>query len=334
MNYKIDQKSNFSVVIPNLNSMLTIQCTLDSVSKAARAYSSNLIEIILVDNGSGDDSPLIIKAWLKSNPDIKFKLFQESSPNSPGLARNVGIVNSASPNILFLDSDDRLHADIFSTLDAKIKSDTELIFFNYEVRQSNQIAPYKKNRNLMTYSNSKLDLLLQYVTLSTDNSVIAICFSKKLLLSGTEILFDKGIYEDIYFLAKVFLKAKKVEFLDQELYIKNETLGSITDSLTRDHIYFYMKAWKSVQSLINKNLSHSITSSHIDKSIRGVIGQMVMKIDRSNLNDTEKEEMRRHLANCIREFYPNVKKYLLSTEHTLLDKYSINFVKCYYDSYG
>jgi hypothetical protein len=86
------------------------------------------------------------------------------------------------------------------------------------VKQSSQTVHHqeKRNRNLMSYSNSKLDLLLQYVTLSTDNSVIATCFSKKLLLSGTEILFDKGIYEDILFLAKAILKVKKVEFLDQE----------------------------------------------------------------------------------------------------------------------
>jgi hypothetical protein len=158
--------------------------------------------------------------------------------------------------------------------------------------------------------------------------------SKKLLLSGTEILFDKGIYEDIYFLAKVILKVKKVEFLDQELYVKNETIGSITNTLTRDHIFFYIKAWKSVQSLIYQNLSYLRTSSHIDKSIRGVIGQMVMKIDRSNLNDTEKEEMRLYLAKCIQEFYPKVEKHLLNSEGTLLDKHAISFVKCYNNFYG
>jgi len=334
LDHKTAQKLNFSVVIPNLNSMLTIEGTLDSVAKAARVYGSNQIEIILVDNGSVDDSPIIIKAWVKSNLDIKFKLFQESSSGSPGFARNVGIVNSASPNILFLDSDDHLQVDIFSTLDANIKNDTELIIFNYEVKQSSQIAPLKRNRNLMSYSNSKLDFLLQYVTLGTDNSVIATCFSKKLLLSGTEILFDKGIYEDIYFLAKVILKVKKVEFLDQELYVKNETIGSITNTLTRDHIFFYIKAWKSVQSLIYQNLSYLRTSSHIDKGIRGVIGQMVMKIDRSNLNDTEKEEMRLYLAKYIQEFYPKVEKHLLNSEGTLLDKHAISFVKCYNNFYG
>ena len=333
MDYKIEQKLKFSVVIPNLNSMLTIQDTLDSVSKAARSYGSNLIEIILVDNDSSDDSPSIIEAWSKSNWDIKLKKFQESSRGSPGLARNVGILNSAAPNIMFLDSDDRLHADIFSTLDANIKNDTEIIIFNYEVRQSNLHTSRKKNRNLISYSNSKLDLLLQYVTLSTDNSVIATLFSKKLLLSNRKILFDKGIYEDIYFLAQVIFKAKKIEFLNQELYIKNETLGSITNSLTRDHIHFYLKAWKSVQSLISQNLSYSLTSRYIDKSIRGVIGQMAMKIDRSNLNEAEKEEMRIYLAKCIKEFYPKVERHLLSTEDTLFDKYAINFVKCYNNFY-
>ena len=176
-------------------------------------------------------------------------------------------------------------------------------------------------------------MLSQYVTLGTDNSVIATCFSKKILLSDTKILFDKGIYEDIYYLAQALLKARKIQILDLELYIKNEVLESISNSLTRDHIYFYLKAWKSVQSLIGPNLSYSLTSRYIDKSIRGAIAQMVVKINRSNLKEAEKEEMRVYLANCIQEFYPKVERHFLSTEDTPLDKYAINFVKCYNNFY-
>lgn len=314
--------------------MMTIKDTLDSASKAAREYDSNLIEIVLVDNGSCDDSLRIIEAWLKSNPDIKLKLIQEPCPGNPGLARNVGLLNSESQNILFLDSDDCLHADVFAILNANIKKDTDLIIFNYEVRQSSLTPPHRKNRNLTSYGKSKLELLSQYVTLGMDNSVIATCFSKKLLLSHTKIFFDKGIYEDIYYLAQALLKARKIQILDLELYIKNEVLESVSNSLTRDHIYFYLKAWKTCQSLISQNLSYSLTSRHIDKSIRGVIGQMVVKINRSNLSEAEKEKMRVYLANCIQEFYPKVERHFLSTEDTLLDKYAINFVKCYNKVYG
>jgi glycosyltransferase involved in cell wall biosynthesis len=144
LDYKIAQKLDFTVVIPNLNSMMTIKDTLDSASKAARAYDSNLIEIVLVDNGSCDDSLRIIEAWLKSNPDIKLKLIQEPCPGNPGLARNVGLLNSESQNILFLDSDDCLHADVFAILNANINKDTDLIIFNYEVRQSSLTPPTEK----------------------------------------------------------------------------------------------------------------------------------------------------------------------------------------------
>lgn len=309
--------------------MATIQNSLDSVLKAAKVYGSNLIEIILVDNNSVDRGPKIIKTWQKSNPEIKMKLFKESTPNCPGLARNIGISNSTAPYILFLDSDDCFHVDIFSALNMNINSDTELIIFNYEVKQMIQNSRHKKNRNLISYSSNKIDFLKQYVIMDTDNSIIAMCFSKKLLLQDENILFGEGIYEDIYFLAQAILKANKVDFLNRTLYIKNENFGSISNSLTKHHIYCYIKAWNSVQSLIANNLFSSISSQNIDKSIRGIIGQMAMKIESSNLNYSEKEEMRLYLAKTILKFYPIIEKHLSSSENTLLDLYAMNIFKGY-----
>jgi len=316
----------FSVIIPNFNSASTIRDTLNSVRDAARWFDPSLVEIILVDNGSTDTSLPIIRSWHKVNTDIILRLFSETTPNSPGLARNIGLKNSVFPWVLFLDADDNFQVDIFKELKSNIGDETSVIIFNYEI--INPKSHQKRNRILHTYSRNKSELLRQYVTLDTDNSIIAILLSKELLLKN-KILFDEGYYEDIYFLFQVILRSEYINFLDKKLYLKNNSGESITNTFSIFHIYCYTKAWKSVHNLLLDNYTGKIISNYIDKSIRGLIGQVVMNIDLANCAESDKEQMRLHLSSCIREFYPLVDKSLITTENTYLDQQAINFIKCY-----
>ena len=316
----------FSVIIPNFNSASTIRDTLNSVRDAARLFDPSLVEIILVDNGSTDSSLSIIRSWHKDNTDIILHLFSETTPNSPGLARNLGLKNSVFPWVLFLDADDNFQVDIFNELKSNIRDETSVMIFNYEI--INPKSHLKKNRILHTYARNKSELLMQYVTQDTDNSIIAMLLSKELLLKN-KILFDKGFYEDIYFLFQVILRSEQIIILDKTLYLKNNSSESITNTFSIFHIYCYTKAWKSVHNLLLNNYPGEIISNYIDKSIRGLIGQVIMKIDRTNLAEPDKELMRLHLSSYIREFYPLVEKSLITTENTQLDHYAINFIRCY-----
>ena len=112
MNEAISSKSDLaSVIIPCYNRAHLILETLDSV--AAQTYSP--IEIIVVDDGSTDDSAKVIRHWMDRNS-LRHRhiasarcLCQENA--GPSAARNTGLRECSGEFIQFLDSDDILHPE-------------------------------------------------------------------------------------------------------------------------------------------------------------------------------------------------------------------------------
>lgn len=89
-----------SVIIPTRNSEKYIGEAIESV--VAQTYQH--LDIIIVDDGSIDNTKEIIKKFIKSYPDkITFTSQKNLGPSS---ARNKGIVCSKGEYIAFLDSDD------------------------------------------------------------------------------------------------------------------------------------------------------------------------------------------------------------------------------------
>lgn len=86
-----------SVIIPVYNRQDTIIKALTSVVN----QTFKDFEIIVVDDGSTDDTNKIIKA-----SGIDFKLIVHSENDGVSSARNAGILKATSPLIAFLDSDD------------------------------------------------------------------------------------------------------------------------------------------------------------------------------------------------------------------------------------
>lgn len=90
-----------SVIIPYYNSETTILRALNSVkNQTFKDY-----EIILVNDGSKDNSENIVKDFINSNPHIRIKNLNEIN-SGPSAARNLGIEVSKGEYIAFLDSDD------------------------------------------------------------------------------------------------------------------------------------------------------------------------------------------------------------------------------------
>ena len=90
-----------SVIIPVYNSEKTIEKTLNSVIN--QTYKE--IEIILTDDGSTDESTVILKNYIEKNKNFVIKLVTKKN-GGVSSARNLGIDNSKGEYISFLDSDD------------------------------------------------------------------------------------------------------------------------------------------------------------------------------------------------------------------------------------
>lgn len=98
-------KNKISVIIPCYNSEKTIIQSIDSVIKAA-TYAGYDWELIIVDDGSTDQSPLIINKYIIDSPFREnIKLLSQVNGGA-AVARNTGIKASKGEYIAFNDSDD------------------------------------------------------------------------------------------------------------------------------------------------------------------------------------------------------------------------------------
>ena len=104
---KKNELAPVSVIIPCYRSALTISRALASVAvQSQRPY-----EVIVVDDGSDDDTLKVLSAQVKKYGAKWLKVFSLEKNRGPAAARNYGWKQAGQPWIAFLDADDTWHAD-------------------------------------------------------------------------------------------------------------------------------------------------------------------------------------------------------------------------------
>lgn len=100
----------FSVIIPTLNRANVLPNALRSIDEAA---SGHTVELIVVDNGSSDETQAVVQAFAAMNATVVYQL-----EPTPGVcrAKNKGISVAAHPILVFTDDDCRMEADYFDVL--------------------------------------------------------------------------------------------------------------------------------------------------------------------------------------------------------------------------
>lgn len=99
---------NFSIITAFYNSELYIQECIESVINQTLDFKENT-QLILVDDGSSDDSTAIALDYQERYPDNVLVLTKENG--GPSSARNLGLKHATGRYINFLDSDDKLESN-------------------------------------------------------------------------------------------------------------------------------------------------------------------------------------------------------------------------------
>ncbi|MFL5832272.1 MAG: glycosyltransferase [Solirubrobacteraceae bacterium] len=93
-----------SVVIPCFNYGRYLAEAVQSVL----AQSISELELIIVDDGSTDDSAAVAQALIERSPPAAIQLLRQPNSGSPGHTRNAGITHAKAPYVVCLDADDKL----------------------------------------------------------------------------------------------------------------------------------------------------------------------------------------------------------------------------------
>lgn len=116
-----------SIVIPAYNAAFTISDTV----KSALAQTHSKLEVVVVDDGSSDDTNNIVKDL--QNTDSRLRLVTQEN-SGVALARNTGIDNSSGKYLAFLDADDLWHPEKISRqLQTLVQSNSEFVYSPFRV---------------------------------------------------------------------------------------------------------------------------------------------------------------------------------------------------------
>ena len=89
-----------SVVVPTLNRSTLLARTLESLT--AQRADRVAYEVIVVDNGSSDDTAAVVRTFVDRMPMLRYCVEQQPGVSS---ARNRGIAESTAPIVAFIDDD-------------------------------------------------------------------------------------------------------------------------------------------------------------------------------------------------------------------------------------
>ena len=204
-----------SVIIPVYNGETFLQECLESVLN----QSHNNLEVIVIDDGSKDNTATIIKKVQVSEPRVRY-IFQKNQGVST--ARNHGLSLASGQYVSFVDADDKLHPDMYKTLIQALKNDDSLIV------ALSENAIYK-NKKLMNKRNVPAKSALYYLCqLHFPTAVWSYLFRKE-ALEG--IFFQTSIhfYEDFHFVYRVLSRQTSVSLSSDSLYFYRKHPGNINN---------------------------------------------------------------------------------------------------------
>jgi len=226
-----------SVIIPVYN----IEKYLDECIQSVVNQTYGNLEIILVDDGSTDESPKMCDLWAERDSRVRVIHQQNGGASS---ARNRGLDEASGEFITFADSDDVLASDAIEKMVAALVDTSKSMVCVQSCRFSSSVPVLEENKHneRRTVLNLKdaIDDLLFY----SKTAVWGKMFAKN-VFDG--VRFPLGeTNEDVAVIVPLYINANGIVLLDEVLYFYRSREGSVTASS------IYHK--KEYSSLVHKNL--------------------------------------------------------------------------------
>lgn len=235
-----------SIVIPVYNVENFLVKCLDSVVK--QTYQD--IEIIIVNDGSTDQSYSILQRYLVKDKRIKV-INQENQGLSA--ARNVGMENVSGEYVWFVDSDDYIAIDACEKIVDKLNSKPFDLLFLGRYRVWDKCKLYDR----VSWEGEKIETGEQYLLGAVAHNIFTASACNKIiktsLLKEYNIYFEQGVlYEDLYFVFKCLLHADCVTTLEQALYFYRQNRQDSIINTIKERDKDVLKTIEFIENYVNQ----------------------------------------------------------------------------------
>ena len=212
---KNGQQAKLSIVIPVYNVGEYLDACMQSVLK----QEYQILEIILVDDGSTDQSPELCDSYAQK--DERFKVLHKKN-QGVGAARNDGLHMATGDYIGFLDPDDWIEKDMFGKLiEALEKEDAQAAFCSF-YRETPDGSMEREPAIPKGLTGDGQDAIAKCFDVGYGTMMWDKVFHRSLLQNDNEeficIRTDLKCGEDQMWLMEVLKRAKKVVYVPEYLY--------------------------------------------------------------------------------------------------------------------
>lgn len=227
-----------SIIIPVYNGEKYIDRCLKRIEE--QSYES--YEVLIIDDGSKDNTKNICSNYVKNNN--KFHYFYKDNSGVSD-SRNFGFGKAKGKWITFIDADDYISKNYLLELANNIKKDTDLVCSNYYISKENGTSecPIKVEKELD--KDIFIDMVLNDEYVAKNNNYIYKAprnvwskLYKKDILIKNNILFKKNIklFEDGIFQLEYLKYTNKVSITNKPIYYYYINEGSATHKFQKERI--------------------------------------------------------------------------------------------------
>lgn len=229
------KKGMVSIIVPFLNGEKYIGNAIDSV--LAQIYMN--YELLLIDNGSSDNSKKIIDKYKDER--IKYFYLDEANVSN---ARNFGMKQSRGEFTYFMDGDDTIESDCLEKAISTLKEkEVDLVLFNFnKVFKNSRTKVELPWKNVMFSKEELVDKLIPPM-ISVEKDEVSIMGTVWRFITYTKFLqgieFNKQIKiaEDLLFCLELYSKIDSLYILEDALYNYTLSTSSTLNTSKKGVIY-------------------------------------------------------------------------------------------------
>lgn len=246
-----------SVIVPIYNQEKYLDKSIKSLLQ--QKYSN--LEIILVNDGSTDNSIEIIRDYEKRDKRIQVVDKMNGGVSS---ARNAGLKIATGEYIGFIDPDDWIDPDMYGSMyNNLIINEAELTICNYIIEKNNKKEEIIINTNEYKLRDSKIInfLVADMINMDTLNiSTPSIMGSAWRLLIKRNLIYENNIrfdedtsyMEDLLFVIEVLINSKTVGIDNNSHYHYNQLEDSASNKYLPNFFESHYEVFKKIKNILIK----------------------------------------------------------------------------------
>lgn len=312
-------KIKVSVIVPVYGVEKYIDKCLNSLVK----QSLKEIEIIVVNDGTKDNSQKIIDKYVKKYPD-KIKSYIKEN-GGQGSARNYGLKKATGEYIGYVDSDDFVEKDMYKKLYNKAKENNYdiVVCGNYNVSEDYQ------NKNIDAFINNyNTDLEnIFFGKMAVWNKI----YKRDILIKNKLEFKEKVWYEDLAFTLKAIMNSNTFAFIDEPLYDYLIREGSTMNNSNVKRNLEILEAFNDILSYIQHNKKEEYFSKIEFLAIDHIYISAIVRVLKAEADDKVKRETINKLIDYMNKKFPNYKnnKYINTLSKNRKIIYKLINIKMY-----